>query len=120
MKIEYTKQGDYLIPNFEMPTTKDIVLNKFGRQRLSYLKKHKKGLYIQLKMQDLLVEHLEDIQFMADWYINDIVTTLAKQEGVTEELKATDQMEWVGRMNNLKHRAEEAVLKEIIFEGGAV
>ena len=120
MKIEYTKQGDYLIPNLELPKRgKRPTLGRYGRLRLEYLQKHKRGFYTILKMRDTLEQHLDDIQAMADWYIKNTITELAKKEGVTEELKATNQMEWVGRMNNIKNRAEELVLKNVVFDGGA-
>ena len=118
-KIEYKKVGDYYLPDLELPKQKKGNLGKYGLLRLEYLKTQKKAFYTILKMQDKLTQHLEDVDFMANWYITNITTELAEREGVTEELKAANQMEWVGRMNNIKNRAEEVVLKEIIYDGGA-
>jgi len=118
MKIEYIKQGDYLIPNFELHKEEKINIGRYGGLRLEYLKNHKKALYINLKMEDNLAQHLDEVQSMATWQINNIVNELVKKEGITEELKDTNQMEWVGKMNNIIKRAEEIVVAEIIFDGG--
>ena len=119
MKIEYIKQGDYLIPNFELPKQEKVNIGRYGGLRLEYLKNHKKALYTTLKMQNKLTSHLVDIQDTATCHINRIITDLVKEEGVTEELKDNHQMEWVGKMNNIIKRAEEITVAEIIFDGGA-
>jgi len=117
MKITYTKKGDYLFPDLKLPEQKKLPAGKYALLRLNYLKEHRRALYTMLKMQGKLAEHLESVQFMANWHVNAAVAYIAEQEGVTEELKDTNQMEWVGRMNNIKNRVEESVIKEIIYDG---
>ena len=89
MNIEYTKQGDYLIPNLIIPKGKKVNYGKYARLRLEYIKNHKKGFYTMLKMENKLDEHLADVDFVANWHINAITDYIAEQEGITEELKAT-------------------------------
>ena len=113
-EITYTRQGDYNIPNITMEMEK-LPTGKYAMMRLKYLKEHKKGILITLKMEKKLAEHLTEIQETASRRVNQIVEQMAKQEGITEELKAKDQMKWVKLMNNLKMTAEEIVATEIIF-----
>ena len=115
MKLEYEKVGDYLLPKLEIPRQKKINLGKYALLRLNYLKNHKRGLYMALKMKNELNSHLEKIQNLATEKVENLIKEIAKNEGITEELKVQNQMEWVGRMNNVKNRAEEIVLKEIIY-----
>lgn len=115
MKIEYTKYRDYYIPNLVM-TKQTIPIGKYARMRYNYLKNHKKAELIILQMNENLTEHLTEVQKIAIARIDTIIKKLAKQENITEELKATNQMEWVGKMNNIKNRAEEIVVKEVVYE----
>lgn len=115
--ITYHKEGDYLIPNIivnEMDN-KDYHIGKYGRLRLAYLKEHRKGFYTELMIEGLLPYHLAEIDQEASKRVKDIITLLAEKEGVNEDLKANNQMEWVKSMNNIKSRAEEIVLKEFIY-----
>jgi len=115
MKIEYTKQGDYLIPNLTIKSRgKKVNLGKYGLLRLDYIKQHKRGFYTSLKMKDTLLTHLLQVQDTAIQRVEDIVKQLAEKESVTEALKTENQMEWVGIMNNLRNVAEEIVFNEII------
>lgn len=115
MEIKYTKQGDYFMPNLVM-TMQTIPTGKYARMRYNYLKNHKKAELTILEMNEKLTEHLTEVQKMSTTRIDIIIKQLAKQENITEELKSTNQMEWVEKMNNIKNRAEEIVIKEVIYE----
>ena len=112
----YRQVGDYFIPNLILPDGSDYQIGKYGRMRRSYLKEHRKILYTYYVMEGTLFEHLSDIDQACNERMETIVSAMAKQEGVTEALKAADQMEWVRRMNNIRNRAEEIVLHELIYE----
>lgn len=116
-KITYRKEGDYLIPNLYIKDYKksDYSIGKYGRLRLNYLKEHKRVLYTELLLNGKLSKHLALIDENAKKRVSDIVNKLAKAEGVNEDLKRTNQMEWVQAMNNIKNRAEETVLSELIY-----
>ncbi|WMJ24476.1 TnpV protein [Paludicola sp. MB14-C6] len=105
-------QGDYQIPNLEVP--KRSLIGKYGMLRKTYLKEHKNGIYAGMMMSGKLNSHLEEIDQIATNQVRMMVSQMAQQQGITEELKATDQMKWVGMMNQIKQAAEEIVLKEII------
>lgn len=116
MNIEYHKEENYYIPNL-LPTEniKKFQLGKFGRMRLKFLKEQKKSEYIILFMNDKLQEHLLEIDKTANDRFEFLMKQLAKREKITEELKASDQLKWVGLMNNIKHSAEEIILNELIY-----
>ena len=114
--IEYIKHGDYYVPNLILKgTEKEINLGKYGRMRLRFLKEHKKAEYTILFMDNKLNEHLEEIQETAKKRVEEIIKSLKEQSNLTEEMKNTDQLYWVGMMNNFKNQAEEIVLKELIY-----
>ncbi|MBR1984240.1 MAG: TnpV protein [Clostridia bacterium] len=117
MKITYTKQGDYQLPDLMLPSQEKQVQakGKYAIMRLNYLKQEKKPLYTTLLMKDLLTEHLIEIQQQAEMRVKEIVSQMKVKENITEELKATDQMKWVGLMNNLQMTAEEIVANELIY-----
>ena len=116
MDIEYRKVGDYYLPNLVAPENiKNFKLGKYGKLRLNYLKTHKKSEYTILLMDNKLQKHLMQIDKLANDRFELLMKQLIKKENITEELKATNQMEWVGRMNNIKNRAEEIILKELIY-----
>lgn len=116
-KITYRKEGDYFIPNLYIKDYKkcDYNIGKYGRLRLNYLKKHNCVLYTELLLDGKLSQHLALIDEDAKKRLSDIVNKLALAEGVNENLKRTNQMEWVQAMNNIKNRAEEVVLSELIY-----
>ena len=116
-KITYRKEGDYLIPNLYIENNKNnnYSIGKYGRLRLNYLKEHKRVLYTELLLTGKLSKHLALIDEDAKKRVEDIVSKLAKAEGINEDLKRTNQMEWVQAMNNIKNRAEETVLNELIY-----
>lgn len=113
--IEYIRQEDYYIPNLVLSKQKKIHLNKYGRMRLNYLKEHKKAEYTIMFMEDTLIEHLEEIQETATKRVNQIINDLKAKSDLTEDMKNTDVLYWVGTMNAIKQQAEEIVLKELIY-----
>ena len=114
--ITYTKVGEYLLPDLkiEKPTEKEN-LGKYAYLRLNYLKQHKRGLYMSLKMKGELISHIAEVQATASQQVEELIKKLAEKENVTEALKTENQMEWVGIMNNLRNIAEELVSNEIIY-----
>lgn len=111
----YRQVGDYLIPNLILPDDGDYQIGKYGRMRRTYLKEHHKVLYTNLVVEGKLFEHLTEIDQACNKRMEIIVSAMAKQEGMTEVLKAADQMEWVRRMNNIRNRAEEIILTELVY-----
>ncbi len=112
--IEYVRQGDYYIPNLVLPRQKKIHLNKYGRMRLNYLKEHKKAEYTIMFMENTLIYHLEEIQETATKRVNIIIEDLKEKSDLTEDMKNTDMLYWVGTMNAIKQQAEEIILNELI------
>ena len=113
--IEYIRTGDYYLPNLVLAEQRKIQLNKYGRLRLEYLKNHKKAEYAILFMDNKLTDHLEEIQEIATKRVEEIIKSLKEQSNLTEKVKNTNQLYWVGMMNNFKNQAEEIVLKELIY-----
>ena len=112
--IEYTKVGDYYMPNLVLEKEK-IILNKYGRMRLKFLKENKKAEYTIMFVNGTLDKHLKEIQETAQERIDIIIEQLKQQNNLTEEMKNTDQLYWVSMMNNFKDTAEEIILKELIY-----
>ncbi len=115
MNITYEKCGDYLIPNLIPDPEPDGELRKFGLMRKSYLENHRRGIYSGLLLSGELKKHLLMIQEQSEERFDLLVEQMAKQEGVTEQLKVQNKMLWVKRMNNIRERAEEIVREEIIY-----
>ena len=113
--IEYHLEGDYYIPNLTIPKQEKIILNKYGRMRLNYLKEHKKSEYIIMFMENTLIDHLEEIQETATKRVNQIIDDLKAKSNLTEDMKNTDMLYWVGTMNAIKQQAEEIILNELIY-----
>lgn len=113
--IEYTKVGDYYIPNLVLEKKEKIILNKYGRLRLKFLKENKNAEYTIMFMNGTLNKHLKKIQETAQKRIDIIIEELKQQNNLTEEMKNTDQLYWVSMMNNFKNTAEEIVLNELIY-----
>ncbi len=111
----YRQEGDYLIPNLLLPDESEYQIGKYGRMRRSYLKEHRPILYANLLISGTLHRHIAEIDRTCNERMEIIVSDIAKQEGVTEALKADDQMEWIRRMNNIHSRAEEIVLFELVY-----
>ena len=111
----YTRVGDFLIPYLVLDEQPDGQIGKYGRMRLEYLKKWKKSLYNDLLLSGKLQQHLLDIDRDAREEFEIIVQQTAKAEGVTEDLKKQDQMEWVRRMNSIRDRADEFIRHDLIY-----
>lgn len=111
----YTKVGDYYIPNITVPDTKKYNIGKYGNLRKTFLKEHHKSYYTILFMEGRLFEHLAEINETCQKCLKDIMTKMAEQEGVTEQLKVTDQMAWMQKMSNIRNRAEENILNEYVY-----
>lgn len=116
MNLKYRKSGDYLIPNIEIsPENTSVNLGKYGRARERYLRENKPSYFQHLVMAEQITSHLASIENEAKEYEELLINQMAEQEKVDEKLKETNQMEWVQKMNNIKNRAEEIVLNELIF-----
>ena len=115
MEITYTMQGDYLLPNLTLPEQKNKEIGIWGQRHKRYLLNHHKVRYYNLLTSCKLTDYLADINEQAENMCQLLVKQLAEQEGVTEQLKADNQMEWVGRMNNIRSRATEIVNQDIIY-----
>lgn len=115
MNISYTKIGDYLLPNLRLEDKERYNIGKYGLLKLEYLKKNKRGLYTELLMKDKLNEYLHDIDITLIEKEQSLIKELAERENITEELKSNNQMLWIGKMNNIKNRVEEIILKEYIY-----
>ena len=113
--IEYHLEGDYYIPNLVMSKQEKITLNKYGRMRLNYLKENKKAEYSIMLMDGTLNSHLKEIQETATERVERIIKQLKSKSNLTEDMKNTDMLYWVGMMNNFKDQAEEIILKELIY-----
>ena len=115
-KLTYIRCGDYDIPNLKLSEQPETSIGKYGRMRKSYLKEHRPILYTNLLTSGTLHRHLAEIDQACNERMAIIVSDMARQEDVTEALKAANQMEWVRRMNNIHSRAEEIVLTELVYE----
>ena len=111
----YTVQGNYSLPNLILPTEEERPIGVWGQRRLNYLKHHRKVLYYTLLTSGKLHSHLADIEEQAQDLFSRLVKEHAEREGVTEQLKATDQMKWVQRMNNIRERVIETVCSDVVF-----
>lgn len=113
MELTYTTRGDYLLPDLNVPESPKI--GKYGMLRRSYLREHRDGIYTGMLLSGKLNGHLEEIDRTANEMMNRLTAELAKAQGVTESLKASNQMKWVGLMNNIRNQAEEIVMTELIY-----
>ena len=113
--IEYRLEGDYYIPNLTLPKQETIILNKYGRMRLNYLKEHKKAEYSIMLLDGTLNAHLKEIQETVQNRVEQIINKLKAESDLTEEMKDTDILYWFGTMNAIKNQAEEIVFNELIY-----
>ena len=114
MELTYMQNGDYLIPNLTAEEPMEM-LGKYGRMRQRYLEQHKPILFQTMLLNGELTAHLREIDKTANKQLNSLMQALAKEAGATEQLKAADQLAWVGLMNNLKAQAEELILTELVY-----
>ena len=115
MNLTYEKCRDYLIPNLIPDLEPEGELRKFGLMRKHYLKEYRGGIYQGMVLSGTLKEHLLSVQEQAEIRFDVLIKQMAEREGVNEQLKASDQMRWVRRMNNIRNASEEIVLNEIIY-----
>ncbi|NCC82647.1 MAG: TnpV protein [Clostridia bacterium] len=115
MNLTYRREGDYNLPNLLPPQETEVHLGKYALLRRKFLKENCRVTYTNLLTSGKLNSHLMEIERTALSRLEQMVPQMAKAEGVTEELKATDQMKWVGLMNNIRHSAEETILSELIY-----
>ena len=111
----YTQQGEYLLPNLVLPAEEEQSIGVWGQRRLRYLKQHHRVLYYNLLTSGKLYPHLADVEEQAQELFSRLVNKYAVHEGVTEQLKTTDQMAWVQRMNNIQARVQEIVNSDVVF-----
>lgn len=114
-ELTYTRSGDYLIPDLSLTSQPQAPLGKYGRMRKNYLKEHRPILWNQMILSETLYPHLLEIDETANRRLEQMMPELMQSAGVTEELKASDPMKWVGLMNSLKAQAEETILAELIY-----
>ena len=113
--IEYHLEGEYYISNLAIPKQEKITLNKYGRMRLKYLKEYKKSDYTIMLMNGRLNTHLKELQETAEIRIEQIIKQLKSKSDLTEDMKNTDMLYWVGAMNSIKAQVEEIVFSELIY-----
>ena len=111
----YEQQGDYYIPCLKLPNEEQLEIGIWGQRHLEYIKHHRKGFYTALILDCKLNRYLADINKQAEEMFDTLISQYKTAEGITEELKARNQMEWVGRMNNIRNRATEIVNNDIIY-----
>ena len=109
----YRQEGDYILPN--LTVSESVPVGVWGQRRRQYLQKHRKALYNALLLSGKLDSHLADTNQQAENMFSQLVKQMATQEGITEQLKAENQVAWVGLMNNCKARAEEIIFAEFIY-----
>ena len=115
MELTYHCEGDYLIPDISLGDGSSYNIGKYGRMKLNYLKNNKKSEYSILLIDGKLNRYLHEIDIAVTSRVKAIISQLVKQENVTEELKINNQLEWVGKMNSIKNRAEEIAFNELIY-----
>lgn len=114
-ELTYHQEGDYLIPDLEIPEDSGRTYGKYGELRKKFLQEHRKGSYSAMLLRCTLTDHLADVDEVAREQVEQLCKDMALQEGVTEELKARDMLAWVGKVNSIKQRAEEIVLQSLIY-----
>ena len=113
--IHYTLRGDYYFPDLEVPEESLQAIGHYGRMRKAYLEEHRPGLYTRLILSGKLYEHLAEIDACCSGRIERMIHQMADTEDINEELKASDQLVWVGQMNSIRQQAEEIILNELIY-----
>ena len=114
--ISYTLQGDYYLPDLELPAEEQQPIGVWGQRHLRYIKQYRKVLYTNLLTSGKLNSYLADIDRQAKEMFSRLVKQIAEREGVTEKLKSDDQMAWVQKMNNIRNCATEIINNEVIFK----
>jgi hypothetical protein len=109
------KLGDYLLPNLKLKNKKQFNIGKYGLLKLDYLKKNNKALYTELLMKDELNKYIHNLEATLKEKEQKLIKELSEKENINEELKSINQMLWVSKMNSIKNRVEEIILKEYIY-----
>ncbi|MGC4019979.1 MAG: TnpV protein [Muricomes sp.] len=113
--ITYSRQGDYQLPDVTVPKEPEVHLGKYASLRRNYLKEHRYGMFLNLLTQGRLNQHLIEMQTEAVNLMEQLTIQMMEEQKVTEQLKAENQMLWVGIMNNIRSSAEETVMRELIY-----
>ena len=113
MELTYRTESGYQLPNLTVPEAPKV--GKYGMLRRSYLNKHRHGIYTGMLLTEELNSHLEEIDRQATEMVERLMDRMAREQGVTGELKASDQMKWVGLMNNIRASAEEVAMRELVY-----
>ena len=116
MKITYSKYGDYYLPDLAVSQEEPAAYGRFGRMRLKYLKEYRRVAYINLKTSGQLIHHLNEVDREANEMLQLLIEQMAQVQGITEHMKAADQLAWVGAMNNTRNAAREVVLHNLVFQ----
>ena len=114
MEITYSKYGDYYLPNLAV-SGEEPTYGRFGHMRLKYLKERRRATYTNLKTSGQLIHHLNEVDREANEMLQLLIEQMAQVQGITEQLKAENQIAWVGTMNNIRSAAEETVANELIY-----
>ena len=113
MELTYRTEGEYRLPNLDVPEAPKV--GKYGMLRRSYLRKNRNGIYTGMMLSGKLDSHLAEIDRQATEMVDSLTERMAAEQGVNESLKASDQLKWVGLMNNIRASAEEVVLTELVY-----
>ena len=116
MKITYREENGCFYPNLELPKQTNYTIGKYGLLHLDFIKEHRKGRYTTLLTECRLNEYLHKVDLEANEMIENIITRLATERSIDEDLKAHDMLRWVAEMNNIKASAEEIVLQEVVYQ----
>lgn len=115
MEITYSKYGDYYLPALVLSEEEPATYGRFGRMRLKYLKEHRRATYTNLKTSGQMIHHLNEVDRKANEMLRLLIEQMAQAQGITEQLKAENQMAWVGAMNNIRSIVEEILVRAIIL-----
>ena len=113
--IHYTLHGDYYFPDLDLPDSPQQTIGRYGRMRKAYLEEHRPGLYERLLLSGKLYDHLAETDQVCQDRMERMIAQMAEAEGINEKLKASDQLGWISRINNIHQRAEEIILDELVF-----
>ena len=114
--IHYTLRGDYYSPDLEFRKQSLQAFGHYGRMRRAYLEEHRPGLYTRLILSGKLYEHLAETDQVCRDRMERMIAQMSEAEGINEKLKASDQLKWISRMNSIRHRVEEILLDELVFD----
>ena len=112
----YREENGYLIPNLTLPEEEQVEIGIWGQRHLEYIKHHRKGFYTLLVLECKLNRYFADINKQAEEMFDTLIKQFKRAEGITEQLKAENQMEWVGQMNNIRNVVEETILTQLIYK----